>query len=228
MKLVESEVGTEIRFDNFLIFFGNRNSNRKLIEEKYSNFQLSSIHQVHGNKIVQVSQSTENAGPIQADAHWAEEKSLGLLISTADCLPVMVIDPDLQIIVAIHAGWRGIQSEIIPMALEFVSKSAMVFIGPHILIDSFEIDNVNRDSLLKTVSNLKQSDSGISLYKNSNEGKSFVDLLAIAKLQINQNGILLSSIFSTAVDTKKNLNYHSYRRDKEKSGRQISFVARIG
>ena len=35
------------------------------------------------------------------------EPDLLLAIQTADCLPVLLVDPEQRVVAAVHAGWRG-------------------------------------------------------------------------------------------------------------------------
>lgn len=48
----------------------------------------------------------ETAFP-ETDALITNEKEVCLMILTADCVPVLLYDPEKQVIAAIHAGWRG-------------------------------------------------------------------------------------------------------------------------
>ncbi|NUN05058.1 MAG: laccase domain-containing protein, partial [Bdellovibrio sp.] len=41
-----------------------------------------------------------------------------------------------------------------------------------------------------------------------------------------QNKIAADNVFDLHIDTVTSLDFHSYRRDKEKSGRQVSFICK--
>jgi hypothetical protein len=74
-------------------------------------------------------------------------KGLNLVISVADCMPVMIYDQSNHVIANIHSGWRGTQKNIVGktisiMKTDFNSKPAelIVFMGPAISKPNFEVD----------------------------------------------------------------------------------------
>jgi copper oxidase (laccase) domain-containing protein len=75
---------------------------------------LASVHrvkQVHGCRIVDAqsgSDSTEADGLVSN----IEELERPLLVSSADCCPLLMVDAQRLQVVAIHAGWRGLQQGI--------------------------------------------------------------------------------------------------------------------
>lgn len=68
---------------------------------------LCVVKQVHG-KTVHVAREP-NPGPstIEADAMVTDQPGLALGVLSADCMPVLAIDPDRGVIGAAHAGWPG-------------------------------------------------------------------------------------------------------------------------
>ena len=48
-----------------------------------------------------------------ADAIITNLKNVAIGIFTADCSPILLVEPNLQIIAAIHCGWRGAIAGII-------------------------------------------------------------------------------------------------------------------
>src|SRR4051812_7021837 len=69
---------------------------------------LQLIHQVHGDRVVEapVSALTE------ADAIWSADPHLAVAVSTADCVPVLLVDPVGKRVAAVHSGWKGTYSKI--------------------------------------------------------------------------------------------------------------------
>jgi len=65
---------------------------------------VSRVKQVHGNDVVSVAAPTE-PWPT-ADAQWTDRRDVLLGIAAADCVPVLVADPEGPIGAA-HAGWQG-------------------------------------------------------------------------------------------------------------------------
>lgn len=70
------------------------------------------------------------AEPPRADAHVADEPGVGLLVLTADCLPVALADGTT--VAAVHAGWRGLAAGVIANAARQLGAGAVACIGPGI------------------------------------------------------------------------------------------------
>lgn len=67
------------------------------------------LQQVHGTKVhhLQV-QDIVAQQCIQADACYTKMKKIACTMMVADCLPVLLVHPQLKIVAAVHAGWRGL------------------------------------------------------------------------------------------------------------------------
>src|SRR5262245_3926319 len=64
--------------------------------------RLLLLHQVHGTAV----QRAPWEGRPEGDAAVTDEPGLLLGIETADCLPVLLVDPTRRAVAAAHAGWR--------------------------------------------------------------------------------------------------------------------------
>lgn len=97
--------------------------------------------QVHGARAVRVGSAERGAGwdspenviP-DADALWTDEPDVTLVVLTADCVPVVLADPDRGRIAVVHAGWRGLVAGVIGATIEQMGGGAGVraFVGPSI------------------------------------------------------------------------------------------------
>ena len=75
--------------------------------------------QVHGARVVEV------AGPDEAplaDALATATPGLTLLVLVADCLPLLLCDPDRPAVAVVHAGWRGTLRGIAGRAVRFMAE----------------------------------------------------------------------------------------------------------
>lgn len=79
------------------------------------------------------------AEPGKGDASATDEPGLLLAVQTADCVPILLVDPRKRAVAAIHAGWKGTLARITGkavgrMQLEFGSKPAnlLAALGPSI------------------------------------------------------------------------------------------------
>jgi hypothetical protein len=96
-------------------------------------FALASLRQVHSASVYQVLRATsggleyrfagnrlpEQPGLAQpaGDALLTEEAGILLSVRTADCLPVLLVDPKHRAVAAVHAGWRGALARLLEKAI---------------------------------------------------------------------------------------------------------------
>lgn len=83
--------------------------------------------------------------PVVGDGIITKEKSLVLVITVADCVPIWFYEPDSQVFGIVHSGWKG--TGIIENALQFAEKkykakipNFRVIIGPHIHSCCYKVD----------------------------------------------------------------------------------------
>jgi YfiH family protein len=60
----------------------------------------------------------------QADALVTRASGIALAVSTADCTPILLADPQARVIGAVHAGWRGARDGVVESCV-----AAMVGLG---------------------------------------------------------------------------------------------------
>ncbi|MFN8792342.1 MAG: polyphenol oxidase family protein [Bdellovibrionales bacterium] len=223
MRFIEKAAGFELQTDRYLAFFGKHNSSLDLLRKSYPAFEWSWVKQVHGSHVVFA--ETAFQGQIEADAQWTTSPQVALITRTADCLPVLAYNSKTHAALSIHAGWRGVAQRIIPQTLDHLRNEGHLaedfefFLGPHILKNSFELQK-DTVELLRTSTKLQES-----IWLSTSATGYLVDLLSIAKSQIQECGGRTHSISDFIFDTKTDLRFHSFRRDRENSGRQISFLA---
>lgn len=212
-------LGYEMKTEKILVFFGDKNATLAQLTETYPKLQFRQLKQTHSDMLIDSKPNSEN---IEGDAHWTAEKNVALIIRTADCMPIMAYDAKTDRILAIHAGWRGVQNQITLKSLTRLKmQSGILFIGPHITQKSFEVQGDVKDALMKSAFDLQEKDVALP-----QDDKFLVDLEKIVRSQILKSTENVN-VDTVAIDTKTNLELHSYRRDKENSGRNLSFIAKI-
>lgn len=173
---------------------------------------LATAKQIHSDRILLV----ESAGPQgEGDALISNAPGIGLAIRTADCLPILIADPKNRAIAAIHAGWRGVVSEIASKAVDAMRqqfgsdpKDLVVAIGPGIGGCCFEVG--------PEVS----AQFGFS-------GRTKIDLVETTCRQLGRNGVRMGQISAAGLCSCCNPElFESYRRDREAAGRMVSIVSR--
>jgi polyphenol oxidase len=102
-----------------------------------TDLKLISLKQIHSDVI-----HLFDAAPAETcygDASATNRPGLLLGVQTADCVPILLVDPKKRAIAAVHAGWRGTLQRIVAkaigkMQMEFGTKPAdlLAAIGPAI------------------------------------------------------------------------------------------------
>ena len=108
------------------------------------------VNQVHGKQIYDVDNNPLIMQPVDADALVSEQPSVGLAVMTADCVPIVLYQPNTGKIAAIHAGWQGLACGVIKNAAERFTQSEQIiaWIGVSISQINYEVDSQVSDKLL--------------------------------------------------------------------------------
>jgi YfiH family protein len=191
------------RFDWLNHGFGTRDSG--LTQDA-----MASLTQVHSALVVN-SSTTGCAG--EGDALITNRPGVALSIRTADCFPILLVDPEHRAVAAIHAGWRGTEQGIVSRTLDAMCsdfdtspRQIVAAIGPGIGACCYEVgqDVARRLGL---------------------DGAGRIDLAAINREQLIRAGVPASRIDTLGRCTFcESALFHSYRRDREQAGRMISFI----
>lgn len=98
---------------------------------------LVTLRQIHSDIAHVV--STPDSPLLKGDALATSSPDLLLAIQTADCIPILLVDPRHRAVAAVHSGWRGTLARIAAktlgrMQMEFSTRPADVLaaIGPGI------------------------------------------------------------------------------------------------
>ena len=102
-----------------------------------SDLKLISLKQIHSDVIHLFDAAP--AEPCRGDASATNRPGLLLGAQTADCVPILLVDPKKRVVAAVHAGWRGTLARIVvkaigKMQMQYKSKPAdlLAAIGPSI------------------------------------------------------------------------------------------------
>ena len=102
---------------------------------------------------------------------------------TADCVPILLCDESGEQVAAVHAGWKGLETDIIANAVGHFSCDAnklIAWIGPAISGACYEVD-------AQLASKFRHINGAIA--DSPNEGKYLLDLPLIAQIQLQQAGV---------------------------------------
>ena len=174
------------------------------------------MEQVHGADALILDEIPTQ--PLLCDALVTHKQALQLTIKTADCAPVLFVDPNTHIIGAAHAGWKGtfqgiLENTILTM-LSLGAKLENIYaaIGPHLMQQSFQISPSMYALFPKTE----------QLYFKETETGIYFDFTGYLQHRLTRSGI--QKINTIRLDTYSNSAYNSYRREAKNPARQYSFV----
>lgn len=149
----------------------------------------------------------------EGDALVSKQPGVLAGVRTADCVPILIADPSTRQVAAIHAGWRGTALGISPLTLRNMVdrwhtdlRNLRAAIGPAIGVCCYEVGpEVARRFGVET------------------NGPVRLDLPGINEMQLRNAGI--SNIWKSPDCTFCiPASYYSYRREREKAGRMLSFI----
>ncbi|MEK7755512.1 MAG: polyphenol oxidase family protein, partial [Acidobacteriota bacterium] len=105
---------------------------------------LATLDQIHSAVVVCADNRTGRIEP--GDALVAGQPGVRIGVRTADCLPILLADPERRAVAAVHAGWRGTLLGVAVRAAEAMSRlfgsrpgSLHAAIGPGINACCFEV-----------------------------------------------------------------------------------------
>ena len=186
--------------------------------------RIATLNQIHSDYIHKVTtQKRENQ---EGDSLYTDTKGMGVGVYTADCLPIIYYAEQLNIVGAIHAGWRGTHQEIAGQTFKLIiielkcdSSSIHVVIGPCIEGNCYEVGD---DVAGMFKNKFEKSDLFLT---QKNENKFNLNLVEANILQIKNAGV--TNISTSGGCTYCDKNLPSYRRDGEGAGRILSFIGMV-
>lgn len=208
------------------------NENYSVIE-KDCNYKFRKIIkpiQNHTNKVEIVTESNIENEFNEVDGLITDLKGVALVTSLADCQGILLYDPVKKVIGNIHSGWKGTLNKIVVNAVNIMindfncnPKDIIAYITPSIGKCCFEVDEDVKALFLENYNNI-EDDIYVGEIKD-NKQKYYIDTLSINKKNLLELGLLEKNIEIAGICTKCNSNIlHSYRSEKENSGRNIALI----
>ena len=106
---------------------------------------LCVARQVHGGTALVVETAWPEGAAPPADALVTRRPGLALGVTSADCAPVLIADPEAAVVAAAHAGWRGALAGIVEATVAAMTgigarpARMVAAVGPCIAQDSYEV-----------------------------------------------------------------------------------------
>jgi YfiH family protein len=172
-------------------------------------------------------QGTESADAVArtaADAILSSAPGVGCAVRTADCVPILLADPETGRVGAVHAGWRGLVRHVIASATERMIElgsrrgALLAAFGPHIGPEAFEVGD-------DVASEIASASSAEGVVQRTATGKALVSLASVVRAQLTSAGLDDARIEQVPGCTYRDASrFFSYRRDGQRSGRMLALI----
>ena len=153
---------------------------------------IASMNQTHSDVVTFV----ESSRIYNSDGIYTEKLKLGLVVQTADCMPILLSDK--KRIGAIHSGWRGLKNNIVKKAIKkFDISQLSISIGPHAQSCCYEV----KEDVKKYFND----------YTEFRDGMFFLNMSQVLKHLSKEEGFQLEV---SSICTICNNSYNSFRENK--------------
>lgn len=198
------------------------------------------VQQVHGAAVCAAAATPrvneEDEWPT-ADALVTDRSDLVLTVRTADCVPVLMVDPVRHVVAAVHAGWRGLASRVIPATVAHLQSrygvpatDVVAAVGPSIGPTRYEVCGDVRRAFLQA----GHDEAACSRWfrpitaadpDRSADGRYLLDMWQASRDALMAAGVLTAHIHVASLCTATHVSvFHSYRVEGTRSGRMINAI----
>lgn len=173
--------------------------------------------QVHGADVVRVDASYADGAPPRADALVTDQPGVALLTRAADCVPVLLADPDTGVVGAVHAGRGGVAAGVVGGAVAAMAALGAgrlrAWVGPHVCGRCYEVPQDLHDEVVAVAP---------AAASRTRVGTPALDLGAGVAAQLAQAGC--DEVVDAGVCTLEDPAWPSHRRDADRAPRFAGVV----
>ncbi|GAA3847571.1 peptidoglycan editing factor PgeF [Streptomyces sedi] len=176
------------------------------------------MRQVHGGEVAVVDGTSGDGEPPRVDGLVTADRGVALAVVTADCVPVLLVDPGAGVAGAAHAGRPGLLAGVVPATVEAMRalgarpERVVARTGPAICGRCYEVPAELAGLAGEAVPGSATETSW---------GTPAIDIPAGVRRQLADAGV--GDISSSEVCTRESEAHFSYRRAST-TGRQASYV----
>lgn len=220
----------------------NREDDPQKVRENFNRFcaaigvdaaKLVFSAQIHGDVVRVCTAADAGIGldrPIhyEADALITDVPGLALAVFSADCLPILLYDPERAVVAAVHAGWRGTALGIVEKAVEKMVEhygcdagNILAAIGPGISKCCFETHEDVPNAMTEAL-----GASALRFIEVREDGKFKVDLKGLNALRLERMGVRAANIaISDECTACLSDKYWSHRVTRGDRGSMAAIIA---
>jgi YfiH family protein len=191
---------------------------------------LRDARQVHGTDVHLASRTADSNETPRADILMTADPHLGVVVRTADCVPILMADRRTGAVAAVHAGWRGTVAAVAHHAVHAMNvnfgsraRDLMAALGPSIGVCCYQVGQDVRGAF----------DDNAVAFGTPHEswfvadGERWrLDLWSANRDQLIAAGIPADAVHVAAECTASSLDrYFSFRAEGTHAGRLLAAIA---
>jgi YfiH family protein len=207
---------------------------------------LVRARQVHGAAVLVGREAPAPVVVSEADILVASARDLGCAVQTADCVPVLLVDPRSRVVAAAHAGWRGLALRVPEAAVAVLTSESgaaaadlIAVVGPAIGPCCYEVGDEVRGTFAAKgfgavdlgrwfttrAAATPRNPSMLGVVPNARPGHWYFDVWAAARDQLITAGMQRVHVHVAELCTASHPGaFCSYRRDGAGSGRMAAAI----
>ena len=205
----------------------SENKRRFLSALQLADTPLIALCQVHSNRVHIIEDLSRQWNQPDGDAMATCVENIALAVKTADCLPILIADPDKNAVAAVHSGWRGTLSGILLCTIREMQRAfgsdpsrLLTAIGPGIRACCYEVGS-DVAGLFKK----KYPECCSTMSASVHPDKYLLDLGNVLDVQMNRAGIRPENRYDLKACTCCNTEeFFSHRAEGSAAGRMMSIV----
>lgn len=165
-----------------------------------------------------------------ADAMITNQQNVLLAVASADCVPIVLADPETGWIAGVHAGWRGTAARVLDAALDALAargvrpENLCAALGPSISRDRYEVGP-------EVVAALRNAYREVGVpadaVRKGRADRHFVDIAAFNEAALRARGVGAERIATSGLCTASTPDLPSWRRDGAGAGRILTGIVRL-
>lgn len=183
--------------------------------------------QTHSDHVAVAESVTGQADIPDTDALVTNVRGVCVCVQTADCVPVLLFDPEQRAVAAIHAGWRGTVSKIVSKTVEVMRQrfqtkpeNLIAGIGPSISGPNYEVSAEVVDRFQTAF-----AETGGLFQPSEKPGHAYLDLWQANRQLLLEAGVGAGQIeVMGACSYSGDRDFYSARRDGTATGRMVSGI----
>ncbi|MGE5188527.1 MAG: peptidoglycan editing factor PgeF [Gemmatimonadota bacterium] len=190
--------------------------------------RIGLLEQVHSASVLELADGDLDGGSRrrEGDALITMRPGTGAGVHTADCVPILIARRGGAACAAVHAGWRGLAqgvvAETVRRLLDRLGTGAAADLaaaaGPSARACCYEVGAEVADRLRPLPGGARR------LLRGKGPGKWNADLQGLAVDALVAAGLSPGRVEAAGPCTICSPFFHSYRREKSLTGRQLSFI----